>query len=122
MEMVTLTYSRRVHLSDKPQGIIRIDFAAVDTKGRTFGAQAFCFSCEFERKTGEVAAYAAARFDQREPGTWYGYRPHATRGGKLYGASQGERLFATEAERDAAAERYLREAGERAIKNKARAA
>jgi len=44
----------------------------------------------------------------REPGTYFGLRVHATRNGKTFGAVQRTRFFVTEIEREAAAAAYLK--------------
>lgn len=42
-----------------------------------------------------------------EDGRTYAFRPHSTRDGKAYGATQAQKFYATPAERDAAVEAYF---------------
>jgi hypothetical protein len=94
------------------------EFAAVDTKGRTFGARVLTLTATYVARTdGMNWGYNIA------PGTIrYEARPHALRDGQMFGASQGTRSFETVAERDAWIARYFKDAEKRALKNKARAA
>ena len=81
-----------------------------DGKGRTVGA----------RLTYGVAAYEDIQ--EENPASWFNYsagsyytlRTQATRNGKAFGASQPTHHFATWAERDAAAKKYLAAARKRA--------
>lgn len=122
MEMVTIEYSSYDYRNDVAQGSETREFDAVDSKGRRFGASAYKFHRDYSRKVGEVAAYCAHNMCQRPAGRYFGFRPQAMRGGERYGASHGETLYSTEAERDAAVAKYFADAQKRALKNKARAA
>lgn len=52
----------------------------------------------------------------REPGRYWAVRCQQTRGGKAFGASQGEKFFDTREELDAHVKKYLRNASRRAEK------
>lgn len=76
------------------------DFGFIDNKGRTIGAR--------------VIAFTAKRGDAIEG---YCFFPQATRDGKLFGALQNYRTFATPAARDEAVSAYLKAARARAAAN-----
>jgi hypothetical protein len=103
-----------------------VTFPAYDNKGRQFGASASITDHHFRPFDGSEGdhTFDYADPDRRNPITVptirYGFRPHATRNGQLYGSSHGTRLFDTPAERDAAIEAYFVDAEKRALKNKAR--
>lgn len=123
MDKISITYSAQK--SVKVGETIARTFDAFDTKGRQFGARVRLTTYEYAETTSEV--WNSPRTidwlkNQPAPGTHYGFRPHAERGGKSYGASQGDRIFPTEAERDAAVEKYFATAERGALKNKARVA
>ena len=123
----TTTFERRVHEKDEHGARIDRRFGAFDTKGREFGAMVRPFTCEFEHYTAELLdnEYNHRRDGtrtQREPGRrYFGFSQHATRGGECYGALQRDKIFASEAERDAAITKYFATAERGALKNKARA-
>ena len=95
-------------------------FAAVDNKGRRFGA----------RVRVEVIEWTPASDDVQYPylipeaqfGRWFHVLPHATRDAADYGAWQGGKAFRTENEARAYIAKYFADAEKRALKNKKRAA
>lgn len=95
-------------------------FAAVDNKGRRFGARARLEVVEW------AAASAEHDFAYLIPaerlGVWFHVLPHATRDAVDYGAWHAGQSFRTEALAQAYIARYFAEAEKRALKNKARAA
>lgn len=121
MEKVTITFTTWDYDSQVYGERIDRSFEAVDTKGRQFGATVRPFEIDLVRRTADVWASCAGNFSQEEAGHRWGFAPHATRGGKLYGASQGSRLFTSKEDRDAAIEKYFTTAEKGALKNKARA-
>ncbi len=125
MEKFTGIVARRISYASVGQ--LEHQFDAFDTKHRQFGARVTLTVSEFaDEVRDDLWDYPGNRAtcdeNRRPAGTYFGYRPHAMRGGKLYGASQGEVLFADENERNRAVSRYFAEAEKRAMKNKARAA
>lgn len=105
-ELIPITTAERV-FPDTDEGRIDRKFDAYDGKGRQFGAMVRKFTCSWRKTTVNLwnypsnieSAKARACLAGR---TQYGFRPHATRNGSLYGASNADRLFDTAAERDAA--------------------
>jgi hypothetical protein len=87
-------------------------FNVRDSRGRVIGAMARLFTATYSpAPEGQSWGY------RREAGsTWYAYQPGATRDGQHYGASHYPKYFPTAAERDAAVERYFRQAASRARK------
>lgn len=123
-KIVTVQTARRLQETDLATETRTFD--AFDTKGRRFGGRAVTFAVDYVADTAQLWNYPGniASAEARAPyagTTRYGFRPHAMRGGKGYGASQGANEFATAAERDAAVAKYFAEAEKRALKNKARA-
>ena len=102
------------------------DFDAFDAKGRKIGGQASIFSRSFvafsEAEGAEGSSRACYSIVPREfvGRTFFGYRPHALRDGKEFGALQGSMLFETLEEAEAAVLEYFAGAEKRANK-KARA-
>jgi hypothetical protein len=82
-----------------------------DAKGRVIGADIHRFLATFTQKSED-----ARNGYRHEPGTFFGFRPHATRNGLPYGASQSRQYFKTEAEREQAISAYLANAMKRAAK------
>lgn len=123
--METVTALMSVRISDVRTGQETREFDAVDTKGRRFGAAATKTTQVYETQQRAIwpTAHnlANANENRRPDGTYYAFRPTAMRGGDFFGASHGENIYASEAERDAAVERYFADAEKRALKNKARA-
>jgi hypothetical protein len=93
-----------------------------DRLGRQIGASAQLIEYHFEPFDGTEGDFtidyndADRRLRVTEPRVEYVYSPHATRNGSDYGALQGYRCFATEAERDQAIAKYFAEAEKRAAK------
>jgi hypothetical protein len=83
-------------------------FDVVDNAGRVVGARVHTFVATFAELPAGVAGWA------KKAGTYYGYRPQATRDGERYGASQSDRMFTDEASRDADVFAYLYDARRRA--------
>jgi hypothetical protein len=90
------------------------NFDARDSKGRIVGAAALRFT---------LTAEPIAMRPQKErsclglpPGFYYCYEPGALRDGKGFGAICRMRYFTTEAEREAAVEKYFGGAQKRAAK------
>lgn len=128
MELKTFETVRRDYSKDEYGEKIERTFDAVDTKGRVFGASVRPFSCEYKPETCELWDTESNRRSVEETNRtrkaghrYFGFRPHATRGGKSYGASQGERIFETAEQRDAAIAKYFATAEKGALTNKARA-
>lgn len=108
------------------------DLDAGDRLGRRIGARVCRFTSTLnvwhDSATGEPAPRGAdwhtprpaGGFEPR-PGTVWCYEPHALRNGKVYGASQPTSMFDSEADREAAVARYLRDARKRAAKAQAKA-
>jgi hypothetical protein len=91
-------------------------FDAIDTKGRRFGARVSFSRVEFVALPDDATSGW-----RREPGVYIVARPHATRNGVEYGASQREHYFDTLDQAQAWGEIYLAAAEKRALKNKNRA-
>lgn len=95
----------------------KIGFAIFDRFNREIGAS-------LERSTIVVSAEIEERpyhgGTQKEPGTYYSFRPHATRNARNYGASQRSDWFNTEEEREAAIQKYLAGARKRATRGGAK--
>lgn len=125
-DRITVESARRV-FPDTDEGRIDRTFDAFDGKGRQFGAMVRKFTATYEAQTWEnmwetpTMRASAAAMAAKVGRPHYGFRPHAMRGGQLYGASQMGREFDTVAERDAAIEAYFASAEKGALKNKARA-
>lgn len=91
------------------------DFGVVDERGRKLGARV-AFS---EVELVEVEAGAdrwACRTYSKPAGYYFLARMQATRDGSLFGATQLDNWYTTEAERDAAVAKYLKQARSRALK------
>jgi hypothetical protein len=84
---------------------------AKDDKGRSVGAHVVMYEQEFTAAPADVRSGCVV-----PPGYYFFFTPIATRGGKRYGASQGDRRFSTEAERSKAIARYMADAQKRAVK------
>ncbi len=87
------------------------DFGMIDAKGRRVGATVY------------IATHIYTPSDNNwghavDPGTYYAFRPTATRDGASFGAVQASRLFTTTEERDAAIADYFAKAEKRARKNR----
>ena len=80
-----------------------------DRLGRLIGAQVRLISATVRNLAeGEKAEGWRAYHGEGWPdGPIFGFRTHATRNGSLYGASQRDRFFQPEAERDAEIEKYF---------------
>ena len=126
----TMTYCKFDDRFD-PETRVHTFHGSTDSKGRQIGAKVRTFVRTWKRATNYRLVTNGDRtyavdtthstlygdvLIEREPGTEYGFAPHATRGGKDYGAYTGYRLFATELERDAAIGDYLIAAAKRAAK------
>lgn len=93
------------------------DFGVTDARGRKIGAQVHRYVTEFVEKEGGWAANCMG--STRPAGTYITLQVQATRDGVPYGAWQDARYFATEAEREAAVAKYLKDAQARARKKSA---
>ena len=88
------------------------DFGVKDTRGRAIGAKVYYREIELVEFTPEqYQVYYAL-----PAGYYYVATMRATRNGADYGASQPRKYFTTEAERDAAVAKYLKQARSRALK------
>jgi hypothetical protein len=88
-----------------------------DRLGRVIGGRASTWSAWYEL-TGEPER-ADGRCWYLPEGQVWAFCPHATRDGIVYGASQSDQFYATEAERDAAVELYFVGMEKRAAKTAA---
>lgn len=88
---------------------ISVDSSFADKKGRVIGAAAQFYT--FIYSLSEQGS--PARFDH-PVGTFYAFRPSATRNGGDYGATQCVKEFASEAARDVAARAHLASVDKRA--------
>lgn len=102
------TYSR------VSQAQIARDFGVTDQRGRRMGGIAFLATAVYSPLSADALPYAS--YTTIEPGTYYAFTPHATRNGERYGACQHTKLFATEAERAIAVEKYFAGAQKRAAR------
>jgi hypothetical protein len=115
-----------------------VDFGVTDAKGRTIGAmvhrsvRTFAEIKIVEVAAGEVAPDGTTKpwprkidadtgrenvcYSTQEPGAWFRFCPQATRGSASFGASQYDRYYRTEAEREEAVAAYLQAARARAAK------
>jgi hypothetical protein len=84
------------------EGVVEQVFGR-DDRGRVVGARA---RLTVEVHTDETDDSKAGTW-MVPAGTYFTYRPHATRNGKPFGASQNQMYFATREERDAAVEQYF---------------
>jgi len=89
-------------------------FGVADYKGREIGGMVDTFEFDFTPMSAAEEATEAS-WDQA-PGHYFGFRPHATRNGQRFGALQRKQLFLTAGARDAAVEKYFRNARKRAEK------
>lgn len=94
-----------------PEVYEHFEFPYVDSRGRKVGARI----ARFEATYTEVGQDARSWYS-RAPGHYFAFHPWATRNGQRYGASQREQFFSTEAEREAAIQKYLKAAFKRASK------
>ena len=92
-----------------------IAFDAADSKGRAVGASIRRGVHTYV----PVSDSGPTWFHRIKPGTYFYFRPWATRDGKEYGAVQPARYFATEADREEGVAQYLAEARKRADKKSA---
>lgn len=87
------------------------DFGVTDKKGRTLG------TCVISYVTTWAQCESTGRSLLCKPeqlGTWFAFRPQAQRNGMSFGGAGIESRYATEAERTAAIEKYLKGARRRA--------
>jgi hypothetical protein len=91
--------------------IIAESFGVVDCKGRVIGAHAWTFELDFVEISQDAPSYYTM-----EPGHYFVFCPQAIRDRVSFGAIQRDRYFKTEAERDAAVNKYLIDARKRAVK------
>jgi hypothetical protein len=97
------------------------DFGVKDSKGRALGSRVFKGRDEFveideaHRRENQYAVGYHVR-----PGSYFYFRPSATRDGKHYGAWHYPSYFHTAQERDAAVAKYVANARKRAAKNAAK--
>lgn len=123
-KLVDVSTAKRLQETDG--ATVTREFDAADNKGRRFGAMAYTFAVAYEACTEQYWDFpqnlesAAARAAYAGT-TRYGFRPHALRDGRPFGACHSPNEFATVAERDAAVRKYFAAAEKRALKNKARA-
>lgn len=87
------------------------DFNVCDSRGRLIGAVIYYREIELVEAAPETRSWY-----NHPAGYWYTATMQATRDGKPYGASQTRRWFATEAEREAAVNKYLADARKRVEK------
>lgn len=88
------------------------DFGVKDNKGREVGTKIITYMVEFVEEKDDARA-----FYNVPPGTYFGLKVQACRGNIEFGASQRSKRFNTQAERDAAVSKYLRDAKKRALKD-----
>jgi hypothetical protein len=104
--------------SSTPECVVAcVDFGVSDKRGRAIGARV-SYS-----ETTIVEADATARYISpvERLGHWFVLRTTAMRGGKDFGPSFNRQSFRTAAERDAAKDKYLKNAAKRALKEAAKA-
>lgn len=96
---------------ETPSTKVPRDFGVLDRKGRSIGATVWL------REVGMAEGKSAhGSYYNMAPGHYFVMTVQATRAGVAYGACQQRQYFKTEAERDAAVEKYFREAAKRAAK------
>lgn len=98
-----------VSRTDKTHG--SVNFAARDRFGRIIGANWNCATVTFAPALAGARSWSSL---VKQPGTYFSLWTTALRDGGSYGASQRERIFTTEAERDAAVRKYIADARKRA--------
>ena len=109
---------RTKQIAHKDEGRTYHGFDRNDGRGRAIGAmiyrdtRTFTLATEHDRQPGGPLLYRLA------PGTYYCWRPQATRDGHAYGACQREHLALTAAAREVEIARYLGAAEKRAKKIK----
>jgi len=103
---------------DQNTAILAERFGVADSKGREIGGHAQTFEVDFSIIP--EAEFTGSYYTQ-EPGHYFGFRPSATRNGRCFGALQRVQLFLTAGARDAAVEKYFRNARKRAEKTAAAA-
>lgn len=91
------------------------DFGVTDARGRKIGALVHRFMTEYVEREGGWAANCMG--STRPAGMYITLQTQASRDGVPYGAWQDARYFTTEAEREAAVAKYLKDAQARALKN-----
>lgn len=84
--------------------ILSYPFGLTDDAGRSMGLSIELGESELVEVDGEALAYMEGETD--DLGTWYGFRPHTTRDGKGFGATQEWRWFRRKDERAAAVLKY----------------
>lgn len=87
------------------------DFGVSDRFGRKVGARITSYEVDFAEAPPE--AYSGYTISE---GHYYAMQVSATRNGEPYGASQPNQHFKTIEERTKAIDKYLKEAGKRAVK------
>lgn len=107
--------------SFQTHGVFKRNFDFVDSKRRTIGASAWKWSQVLTPVPQEEIDRGWFGFiyegeESLNGTTVFAYQPHGLRAGEYFGASQGTFYFRTEAERDAAAEKYFKNAEKRAAK------
>lgn len=111
MQAETATIITGVNLID--EGTERHDFGVTDAKGRQVGASIRRWVRIVS--AGEKVWHCATR-SHLSAGTWYALDVQATRADESFGPVQPVAFYATEAERIAAADKYLAGAKKRAVK------
>lgn len=103
---------------------VQYDFCARDSKGRWIGSRIERVTTHYstEDEGGSILAHGVLPTGRavHEDGVYFEYRSYATRDRRDYGAHQGWRAFKTEAEREAAIQKYLDGAQKRANKKAGR--
>lgn len=120
--MIDYTATRTNRIQVLSTGTESHDFGVVDAKGRKLGATVTYTEVEYTEWTAaQYAELQAKKYGSlgsaKAPGTYaFCIRVQATRNGEAFGATQSTQEFATEAERFAAVEKYLKGAQKRAAK------
>jgi hypothetical protein len=105
----------RTRISERLRtGIEVIDFNRKDKKGRAIGARIYrgvATFVDFVEGDGRLFAFCT----NRPAGDYLWYSQQATRNGNIFGPAQPYHYFDTEAEREAAIQKYLKGARKRAL-------
>ena len=95
--------------------ITSIEFPYLDSRTRRIGVNIYR---SIKTMIQVPESESSLNTDRSNLGSWYVFRPHATRNGITYGALQRDRFFRTEEAREHAIAKYLADSEKRASKGK----
>jgi hypothetical protein len=109
---------RTKKISTVREALERVDFCALDNKGRKVGAL-IIRETEIYEEMSNAEFKATFMASLVRPGTWYTYSVQTTRDGFLFGATQPTHYFASVEERDIAIHAHLARSMKSAAKKSA---